>query len=178
MVKEACDVLKLLGAGLVFVSFTGLGFRIARDFRERPRQLRALMQSLRLLQAEIEYSVTPLPLALEQVARRSQAPMVDVFQTASDLLKTSDSSVLAAFEEGLAASKAKSAFRAEDYEALEEFGKTLGMSDRVNQSRQLQVTLTRLDGLEREAREIQKRNERLWQYLGVLTGLLVVILLY
>jgi len=52
------------------------------------------------------------------------------------------------------------------------------MSDRVNQSRQLQVTLTRLDGLERDARDAQKRNERLWQYLGVLTGLLVVILLY
>lgn len=103
---------------------------------------------------------------------------MDVFQTASDRLKTSDSSVLSAFEDGLAASKAKSAFRPEDYEVLEEFGKTLGMSDRVNQSRQLQVTLTRLDGLERDARDAQKRNERLWQYLGVLTGLLVVILLY
>lgn len=171
-------MIKLLGAGLVLVSSTGLGFRIARDYRERPRQLRALMQSLRLLQAEIEYSMTPLPLALSQVADRSQPPVNQVFQRAAQRLGTGQTSVLVAFQDGISVNRSKSAYKKEDYEVLDEFVKTLGLSDRVNQSRQLQVTLTRLEGLEKEAREAQRKNERLWQYLGVLSGLMVVILLY
>lgn len=171
-------MMKLIGAALVLVSSTGLGFKIARDYRERPRQLRAMMHSLRLLQAEIEYSVTPLPQALGQVAQRSQSPVKHVFETAAQRLEQGDTSVLVAFQDGLTVSRSKSAYKPEDYEVLDDFLKTLGLSDRVNQSRQLQVTLNRLEGLEREARESQRKNERLWQYLGVLTGLLVVILLY
>lgn len=171
-------MMKLLGAALVMVASTGLGLQIAKDYRERPRQLRALMNSLRLLQAEIEYSVTPLPLALSHVAKRSQSSVAPVFETAAERLEAGNASVLVAFQDGMTVNRPKAAFKPEDYEVIDEFVKTLGTSDRVHQSRQLQVTLTRLEGLEREAREAQRKNERLWQYLGILSGLLVVILLY
>lgn len=64
-------MLRMIGAALVVVSCTGIGFRIARDFRRRPQQLRVLSQAIRLLESEIEYTVTPLPQALMRVGRRS-----------------------------------------------------------------------------------------------------------
>jgi stage III sporulation protein AB len=171
-------VMKAIGAGLVMVSSTGLGFRIARDFRERTRQLRALILSVRMLQSEIEYSVTPLPQALRRIAARSQAPLDQLFEVSAQALQDNDITVMVAFQAGIAACEARSALQVQDFEIMTEFGKTLGTSDRIHQSQHFEVTLSRLDGLEHEARESQRQHERMWQYIGVLTGLLLVVLLY
>jgi stage III sporulation protein AB len=171
-------MIRELGAALVFVSCTGLGFRISRNYRERPRQLRSLMHAIRLLQAEIEYSVTPLPQALVRVADRSGRPVNQLLHTVAEALQESDVSVADAFARGIEACRAKGALSAQDWSVVQEFGETLGTSDRVHQSQQIAVALTHLGRLEQEARDSQGKNERLWQYLGILSGLLLVILLY
>ncbi|QQE76980.1 stage III sporulation protein SpoIIIAB [Alicyclobacillus sp. SO9] len=171
-------MMKLVGAALLLMSCTAIGFRIARDYRERPRQIRILMQAIRLLKQEIEFSVTPLPQALSRVALRTVPPVSKLMEAIASNLGESDVSVPDAFSSSLQDVKAYTAFRSQDVEVLQEFGETLGTSDRVHQSQHFAAVLTQLDGLEREAREAQKRNERLWQYLGVLTGLLLLVLLY
>jgi stage III sporulation protein AB len=171
-------MIKVVGAGLIIGSCTLIGFRIARDFRERPRQLRSLLHSLRLLQSEIEYSVTPLPQALAEVAKRSQPPVDVVFQKAAEAIAQGDASVAEALEAGIQACQDRAALRTQDFDVLREFGKTLGVSDRIHQTQHFAVAISHLSGLEKEARESQLRHERLWQYVGVLTGLLLVVLLY
>lgn len=171
-------MIKTIGAGLLVISCTAMGFRIAKEFRERPRQLRLLLHSLRVLQAEIEYSVTPLPQALTKVAQRSLFPIDIVFREAARVLTEREESVVEALEEGIQACQAGASLRTQDFEVLREFGKTLGVSDRVHQTQHFEVAISRLSGLEHEARDSQKRHERLWQYVGVLTGLMLVVLLY
>lgn len=168
----------MVGAALLLASCTGIGFRIARDFRERPRQIRAVMHALRLLQAEIAYSATPLPAALRRVAARSQPPADRLFEAAANALGDGEQTVAAAFADGIQRCRRSAALKAYDYEVIAEFGKTLGASDRAHQTQRLEVALHELAELEREAVESQRRNERLCQYLGVLAGLLLVILLY
>lgn len=171
-------MMKLLGAALLLMSCTAIGFRIARDYRERPRQIRILMQALRLLKQEIEFSVTPLPQALSRVALRTAPPVSKLMEAIASNLGESDISVADAFASSLQEVKAYTAFRAPDMEVLQEFGETLGTSDRVHQSQHFAAVLTQLESLEHEAQDAQRRNERLWQYLGVLTGLLLLVLLY
>ncbi|WP_029420143.1 stage III sporulation protein SpoIIIAB [Alicyclobacillus macrosporangiidus] len=170
--------MKAIGAALVFVACTGIGFRIARDYRERPRQLRALMQGMRLLQAEVEYSVTPLPAALRRVSERVSPPAGVLFASAADILQDGDVPVADALARALNEAERLSALRDADLEVVREFGRTLGTSDRVHQSQQFEVAIARLAGLEEEARELQRTHERLWQYIGALVGLTIVILLY
>ncbi|GGI95985.1 stage III sporulation protein AB [Alicyclobacillus cellulosilyticus] len=170
-------MVRLLGAALIMVACTGIGFRIARDYRERPRQLRGLMHALRVLQTEIEYTATPLPQALERVARRAPAPVKVLFETAAEGLRDPQQTLDTAFQAGMAALDAQSALRKQDYDVLWEFGRTLGTSDRLHQTQHIAATLEHLAALEREARDLQRRNERLWQYLGVLTGIALLILL-
>lgn len=136
------------------------------------------MQSLRLLQAEVEFSVTPLPQALTRVANRSVPPVNRMFDAIAVQLGNSDITVADAFELCLHRERAGVALKQVDLDALQEFGETLGTSDRVHQTKQFAATLAELERLEREARESQRRHERLWQYLGILTGLLLLILLY
>lgn len=170
--------MKAIGAGLVMVASSGIGFRVARDFRERARQLRAMILSIRILQAEVEFSVTPLPQALRRVAARSQPPVDKLFDAAAGVLQEGNSSVMSAFHVGIQACQPRSALKIEDYEVITEFGKTLGTSDRMHQSQHFEVALSNLNRLEREARESQQTHERMWQYIGVLTGLLLVVILY
>lgn len=169
-------MLRMVGAALVIASCTGVGFRIARDYRERPRQLRALTQAIRLLESEIEYTVTPLPQALLRVGRRSQLPISHLFSSAAKHLRAGNVTVEQAFLEAIAATRAQVALKPADLDVLREFGQTLGTSDRITQVQQIKVLLTHLERLTAEAREGQQRNERLWQYLGVITGLVIVIL--
>jgi stage III sporulation protein AB len=170
--------MKAIGAGLVMVASSGIGFRVARDFRERARQLRAMMLSIRILQAEVEFSVTPLPQALRRVAARSQPPVDKLFEASAEALQEGDIPVTSAFQLGIESCRPHSALKTEDYEVITEFGKTLGTSDRMHQSQHFEVTLLNLSGLEREARDSQRSHERMWQYIGVLTGLLLVVILY
>jgi stage III sporulation protein AB len=171
-------MIKAIGAAMIVVSCTGIGFRIARDFRERPRHLRVLMHAMRVLQAEIEYSVTPLPQALMRVADRTHPPVENLFKSAATLLQQGETSVEQAFEVGIESLRKSSALLDQDVDAIREFVRTLGASDRIHQSKQFEVTLSRLKGIEQDAHSAQLRHERLWQYVGVLAGLMLIVLLY
>ncbi|WP_067932947.1 stage III sporulation protein SpoIIIAB [Alicyclobacillus kakegawensis] len=171
-------MIREIGAALVFVACAGMGFRIARDYRDRPRHLRSLTHAMLLLQAEIEYSVTPLPQALARVAERAGPPADALLERTCAALQQADVSVEAAFADGIESCRSRMALTKQDWSVLREFGATLGTSDRAHQSQQFAVVLAHLNRLEQEARDSQRRNERLWQYLGVLFGLLIVILLY
>lgn len=83
-----------------------------------------------------------------------------------------------AFAVALEHTKGATALRQADFDVLQEFGSTLGTSDRVHQTKHFVATFAELQRLEEEARDAQRRNERLWQYLGVLCGLLLLIILY
>ena len=137
-----------------------------------------MTQAIRLLQAEIEYSVTPLPLALRRVGERCRTPCDVMFRVAADHLQDADMSVLAALQKGIETVKSDCALQDPDFAVLEEIAKVLGGVDRAHLTKQFQATIIQFESLEREAEETRKRNERLWQYLGVLAGLLLVILLY
>ncbi|MCF8563584.1 stage III sporulation protein AB [Alicyclobacillus tolerans] len=171
-------MIRLVGSALLLVSTTGIGFRVAREFRERPRQIRGLMHGLRVLQTEIEYSATPLPQALNTVAKRTPSPVNGLFAGMAEELQVNDLPVSEVFHLGVKSHRENLALKNPECEVLEEFGKTLGLSDRMHQGQQLQAALAQLEHIEREARDLQLRNERLWQYLGILMGLLLVILLY
>jgi stage III sporulation protein AB len=170
-------VFRALGAGLVVFACAGLGFQIARSYRERPRQLAELSNAVRMLRAEIEYSLTPLPQALDKVARRTSKPVETLFGSAAERLVRGDT-VADAFMVAVNRLRQLSALKRDDLDVLTEFASTLGLSDMAHQSQQLDLALHRLIGLETEAREMQRKNERMWQYLGVLLGLLMVVILY
>lgn len=171
-------MIKLIGSILLFFSCTGLGFRIANDYRNRPKHIRALQHALRLLQTEIEYSVTPLQGALRRVAERVKEPVRSLFEVAARELDDPECPVRDAIQRGVLQTKDRNAMRDGDYDVLLEFAQTLGSSDRFHQTQQFQVTLLHFDALVAESDDSRRRNERLWQYLGVLSGLLLIVLMY
>lgn len=169
--------MRLIGSALVVVASTAIGFAIAKGYRERPRQLRLLIEALRLLRAEIEFTATPLPQALRRVARQIAKPVGTLFEQAALALTETDTTVAGALLAGYEWVRRKSYLQPADVETLATFARTLGTSDSVHQSQQFDATLAQLEGLERKAGDAKQKYERLAQYIGVLGGLFVVILL-
>lgn len=170
-------MIRAIGGGLIIITCSALGFRIAKTYRDRPRELTDIASAIRMLRAEIEFNLTPLPEALRRIADRTNPPLQSTFEMASERLTRGDS-VQEAFDDSVDYLRTHSALSKEDVEALKDFTKTLGTSDLLHQTQQLDNAISRIQSLESDARALQQKNERLWQYLGLLLGLLIVIVLY
>ncbi len=170
-------MIRAVGSALIVMACAGLGFQIAKAYRDRPKQLAELANAIRMLRAEIEFSLTPLPHALARVGGRTSKTVETMFENAAQNLTRGDT-VPDAFAKAAERAKVRTALRKDDFDALMEFASSLGSSDLAHQSQHLDASLARLASLEKEARDLQRKNERMWQYLGILTGLLLVIVLY
>ncbi len=172
-------VMKLLGSLILLFSCGGMGFLIARNYRARPRELRALKSAFQILETEIAYSLTSLPQALEKVARSGDLKIYSIFENTRELLISGEGYTPAeAWEEGLRKYFSYLALTDTDREILSFFGKCLGASDRNDQIKHIRLVVEELSRQGINAEQEEQKNSKLWTYMGVLTGLVLILLMY
>ncbi|MBU8907722.1 stage III sporulation protein SpoIIIAB [Desertibacillus haloalkaliphilus] len=169
--------MKLLGAVIILIATTWVGFEFAKRLSERPRQLRQLKVALQSLEAEIMYGLTPLAEASENISKQLPKPVSYFFERFAYLLMTKEDSVQSAWEESLKETWQLTALCQSELEVMRQFGATLGQHDRDHQQKQIRLTLAHLEREEFEAKDVQNRYEKMIKSLGFLTGLLIIILM-
>ena len=172
-------MLKLIGAICILFSGTMIGFYQALQLSRRPRQVRQLIQALQRLETEILYGFTPLPDALRTISRQLATSLAQMLRNVAEQLSDSGGrSTEEVWREALQTGWKHTAMKQTEQEALLQFGLTLGISDREDQIKHLRLTVSQLQAEELTAWEEQKRYEKMWKSLGLLTSALVVILMY
>ncbi|PTX53916.1 stage III sporulation protein AB [Melghirimyces profundicolus] len=172
-------MIKLLGACFILLSTSAIGFRIARAYADRPRQIRRMRGALSLLQTEITYGSRRLDRICEQIAKREKDPVRSLYTRTAHYLKTLDGvSTFECWKRAVEETWPSTALKNPEKEVLIDFGKTLGISDREDQLSHLVRARTNLEVEESQAREEQMRYEKMCKSLGVLAGALIVILIY
>jgi stage III sporulation protein AB len=63
-----------------------VGLIIARNFSLRPQQLRHLKSALQMLETEVLFGLTPLPLGLQRVGKKMAFPINKLFEITGDYL--------------------------------------------------------------------------------------------
>jgi stage III sporulation protein AB len=170
---------KLVGGILVIFSCTIIGFTVAGLYQQRPKILRNLQTALSMLETEINYGRSPLPEAMKSISGRCEKEVADLFLKTTKYLSAREGYTAGeAWEKALKDFSFNAGLRDGDIEILSAFGKYLGASDRDDQVRNIKLALESLRQQEMTAIEEKRKNERLWKYLGVLTGLMVFLLLY
>lgn len=169
---------RLLGCVLVLIGTGVGGFVVARSYSQRPGVLRALRGALTMLTTEITYGTTPLPEAASRIARHSPAPVDTFFRIVSASLRDDAVCTATAWREAVARQRGRWPLTSADENVLFELAAYIGQSFAADQEKHLQLALSRLDRQQEEAREQADVQTRLWRYLGICTGLLVVLLLY
>lgn len=171
-------MLKLIGSLIVILTTSVIGFSYAKVYVERVKQLRDIQYSLNMLESEIIYTATPLIEALSSVADKSNENIRMLYLKMTELLKEKKiGSVYEAFNEAYKLVKSDLYFEKEEIDIIASFMQSLGTSDIEGQKKNFNITIKKLEGFEKKADEIRNKNEKLYRYLGVCSGVLIVIIL-
>lgn len=171
-------VLKWIGAMMVIVSSGALGFTCSGRLRKRLSQLRAVRQILYMLKGEISYSASTLPEAFSHIARKTPPPFREFLERVSGRLKALEGENLElVWQQEIQRIRKRTSLTGADIEEWEDLGGRLGYLDRTMQ---LQLIDLFLSQWEEKIRLLEKecgKTCRLYQYLGVLAGLMLAVVL-
>lgn len=170
-------MIKGMGALLIIIASSWIGFELSRSFTERTKQLRILKSALQSLEAEIMFGHAPLHEASRRIARQIEKPIRIIFENFAENLINEDTTAKDAWEKALKKAWKQTALKKEEREILHHFGETLGKHDFIQQQKQIQLALTHLEREEVEAREKQSTYGKMMRNLGFLGGLLLILLL-
>lgn len=172
-------LLNVLGAVSVITALGGAGFVVARSYSERPRVLRSLQAALTMLVTEITYAATPLPEALERIARHSPSAVAEFALSVANGLESGDgASTAEAWRQAVYEQRGRWSLTGSDEDVLLDLGGYLGRSLADDQEKHLRLALTQLARRQDEAEADAVVQTRLWRYLGLCVAGLIVLLLY
>ena len=170
--------LKLFGALLVVVSSVTIGFLAAWRYGERPRQIRQLISCLSALQSHIHFSAVPLSEALCHAADGIDGPVSRMFKDAGAMLRTNPSlTPEEAIRIAQIREKGRLVFATAEQELVKLFTANLGMMNREEQSKNLYLIQEQLENVAREAQTKRDANMKICRYLGVCSGMAIIIML-
>lgn len=169
--------MKMIGAFIIILASTMLGWEFARRFTRRKLQIRKLRLAFESLEGEMVFSMAPLSSACEKVALQSTAPINELFHQVSEKLMIDESSAPEIWSECLKNWKKKTDLDSAEINILEQFGQTIGQQDIENQRNQIRLAITYFEQEEKHAQESEKKYESMYRSLGFLGGVLIVIIM-
>jgi len=171
-------VLKLIVGLILLLSSSTIGYLIAQRYSLRVKQLTYFINSLNTLETEIIYYATPLPIAMKKVGDRSHSSISWIFEETWSILSHKEGygideiwrKVIKKYIDCLSLSD-------EDIEIIIDFAKELGFGNKDTQNKHFEYTKELLMEQRKKANIEREKNGRMFNRLGILLGLAIVIIL-
>ena len=181
-------IIQVMASAAVILGCTYVGTYFGEKLSVRVSQLSAFQSALETLKFNILFLNLPLAEALYKVAKslpagnKPQGSVGRIFKAMSREISRANSldgtvSVQNAWELSVAKERRGLSLSNEEVSTLAEFVSRLGSGDRDDQTGNIEITTAKLAAFEVEARELAKKNTKLYRGLGLLAGLLLVVLL-
>lgn len=170
---------KFIGIILIFTSFTYGGFYLALRCCQRTQQLNQIIQCLSALKTHIGYSALPLEQALLACCYGVDGYGSEIFKKMGNILRENNQiSPCEAIQIAMKSVGTSLALKDPERELLLYFSANLGSSGRKEQERYLEVIKNQFEKYEQEAIQIRNLNAKMYRYLGICSGITMIILLY
>lgn len=167
---------KLILSFIIIASAGIIGHVLAYRYVERNQQLKNLYIAFQLLETEIMYSSSSLPMALKRVGVKSKSPLGGFFTGTYKIL---DSRQGFGIEEAWSKAVEEIIFETsldnEDKDILLDFGLNLGSTDKEHQMKNFQFIYLQLKKRQDDAENLRMKNEKMLKTLSVLIGIAIVI---
>jgi len=171
-------ILKIAGAVLVLISSALLGLYFAGLDSFRISDLNEWKKALLILRSQIAYAAIPLPEAMNLAAERVNAPVSYPLSVFARRLSDRDSAdTYSVWTNTLQENKSGSHLKQEDWEWLNNFGKTLGFLDKSMQLNSIDLAISYIDDKTEQLAGQSEKNKKMFGSLGILCGMLTVIIL-
>lgn len=165
-------ILLLVGAGTMF------GFYKAYGYRKRITDIIMLQNAFRLLETEIFYTLTPVPVAMAALKPKIPDALQQFFHRVWIAMEQEQQPVFRAWEQGMLFLERATFCGAEELGAVRSFGLSLGEGDLQAQQKNFQLLQQRLNYALEEAEQQRLQQGKVWQYMGVCVSMVVAIILY
>lgn len=169
--------MKWIGALIIIGTTTWLGFDKSHQLNKRPKHIRQLKNALQILEAEILYSQSSLQNAFQNIAEQVPHPLNEFFYSLASSLQTQDFDLIDCWEKNVESLINHSSLGLNEAEIINQFGRTLGQHDMIQQQKHIQLTISHLERELDEARDEQYRYSKMSKSLGILVGVFIVLLL-
>lgn len=171
--------IKLAGAVLAVVSAALLGFALGNDLKRRIGFLQELQKGLLMLHQEMEYRKTPLEEALQYAGNSLTEPLSSFFrETGIRLEKLPGAPFFSVWEEMADWYLSEAGQKKEDMELIRQLGRQLNGLEAEGNSSLLTIYEQRLQGMIASAKEEYAGKAQLYQRLGILGGIFLVLLFF
>ncbi|MDR1538655.1 MAG: stage III sporulation protein AB [Clostridiales bacterium] len=172
-------MLKVMGIALVCGASALLGLYYGSLETFRANDLNEWKKALLILKSEIAFSSTPLPEAMFNISCRIKRPVDATFLTfAENLGKRPKTCLSDIWSQTLANGKGDSYLVQEDYDWLNNFGRTLGYLDKSMQLNTIDLTLAYISNQLDFLNEHSASSRKMYRSLGILGGLLISVILF
>lgn len=168
--------LRLMGALLLAGGAAAAGFSAAAGLERRARVLRGLLEALELMEREIAFQLTPVPMLLERLAERAAPTLREFFlRCRAGLDRLGEQSFADIWTRALEETPLGLAPR--ELDTLRGLGGQLGRCDGEGQQELLKQARLQLAQDLRRAEEEREKQGRMYRVLGVTAGALLAIVL-
>lgn len=171
-------MLKCFGILCILAGSTGIGLTMAKELELRIVELQQLQQMMICLRGEIRYMHQALPEAFLHLSGSAAKPFSNFFlQVAQDLQRRNGQSAEKIWKKHLSVCMDELHLTTEEIQQLEKLGAMLGYLDVEMQINALDYYLERLKQSVQLATEASKSRKHLYRYMGVLSGVALIILI-
>lgn len=172
-------MIKAFACLIIILSSSILGFSYSRLYNERLNNLINFQYCIQILETEIIYAANPLPDALKEVYNKGNKKVSYIFnEIRKYLLNNKNSNVYDGFLHITPELKESLCFKEQDIEIILSFGRSLGLSNRIDQEKYFKVLEVQLKAQQKEAEDEKLKNGKMYKSLGVLIGFGIVLALY
>lgn len=158
---------------IIFILSNLIGKMIAGKYRYRLKELQEIKSDLSVLKTKIKFTYEPIPEIFKEISENSNSNISKIFKKANENMKENNAGQ--AWES--AVDESNNYLNKEDKSIIKIMGKMLGQSDADGQISQIEVTEEFLNKQIQQAEEEKNKNEKLFQKLGTIMGLALVIIL-
>lgn len=171
-------ILKILGSLLTISSSAAIGFYFSLILKERVEDLKNLKKCIFILRGDIRYANTPLPEAIGCMAQRNQSNLKIFFAKVSDELNQLDCKPFCeVWKKGVDENLKDTCMNKKDKMYLSNLGENLGYLDKEMQINTIDLYIEQLESELSETESSVKEKTRLYNLLGILTGIFITIIM-
>lgn len=171
-------LVKLTASLLLLLSCGAVGYLISQRYSLRVKEISYLQLAINNLEAEILYYSTPLPLAMKRVGKRAHKKIEGFFIDTYKILDSKEGyRINEAWEIAVLKNISNTSLSKEEKELLIGFGRDIGLGNKDIQRRYFEFIKSLLEEQRIIALEEKAKNGRMFNRLGILLGLGLVIIL-
>lgn len=169
-------MLKLIFIISIFIISTYIGFAYGETFRRRQEELKEILKGLTILENDIVYGATPLPEAFDKLSDKLCEPSSLLIKAITNRLTKGDvESVYEGVKKEFTLLENKFYLYDEDKKVMADFFKSLGESGVYGQEKIFSLTIEGIKMNLQDADEFAKKNIKLYRYLGICFGAMIII---